>query len=108
MQDYPKLVTDGSNIGFTTYDVWYCYSPAKNNMADAQKCIEKGIPSSGAAEAEFNFYNWTRKMLDIAGFSFAESEQANDMNSQMQFPYWPRVFLDPKYAITYQELKKNY
>lgn len=108
MQDYPKMVMDDSKIGFTTYDVWFCYSPAKNNMDDAMKCIMKGIPSSGAAEAEFNFYNWTRKMLEIAEFSFEESDQAIELNSSVQFPYWPRIFLDPNFAITYQELKKNY
>ena len=43
-------------------------------MADAQKCIEKDMPSYGAAEGEFNFFNWTNKMLKIAGVDGFEAE----------------------------------
>ena len=49
------------------YDTWYCFSPAKNNIKDAAACVAKGIPSYGAAEAEYNFYEWTNKVLRIAG-----------------------------------------
>jgi hypothetical protein len=40
------------------YETWYCFSPAKNNINDAAACVLKGIPSYGAAEAEYNFYAW--------------------------------------------------
>jgi len=49
------------------YEAWYCYSPVKNNIHDAQKYIDKNTSSFGAAEGEFNFFNWTNKMLKIAG-----------------------------------------
>jgi len=49
------------------YETWYCFSPAKNNIIDAATCVAKGIPSYGAAEAEYNFYDWTNKVLALAG-----------------------------------------
>ena len=64
MQDYPKLLSsDKSLVGFTTYDTWYCFSPAKNNINDALNCYNKGLPSFGAAQAEYDFYKWNQKML---------------------------------------------
>ncbi len=40
------------------YETWYCFSPAKNNINDALACYNRGLPSFGAAQAEFDFYNW--------------------------------------------------
>lgn len=57
------------------YDAWYCNSPAKNNIKDAADLISKGIPSFGAAEAEWQFYNWTNQMLKIAGVDIEINEQ---------------------------------
>jgi UDP-sugar pyrophosphorylase len=66
MQDYPKLLEGGSaQVGFTMYDTWYCFSPAKNNVNDAKNCVAKGLPSFGAAQAEWDFYNWSNKMLEV-------------------------------------------
>ena len=67
MQDYPKLLSSASLVGFTTYDTWFCFSPAKNNTNDALVCHGKGLPSFGAASAEWDFYNWSNKMLTLAG-----------------------------------------
>lgn len=39
MQDYPKLLEAQGEVGFTMYETWYCFSPAKNNVTDAAKCI---------------------------------------------------------------------
>ena len=35
MQDYPKLLQSSDKVGFTMYETWYCFSPAKNNLSDA-------------------------------------------------------------------------
>ena len=67
MQDYPKLLSSTGEVGFTMYEPWYCFSPAKNNIKDAAACVAKGIPSYGAAEAEYNFLEWTNRMLSLAG-----------------------------------------
>jgi len=49
------------------YDTWFCFSPAKNNINDALACYNRGLPSFGAAQAEYDFYNWTNKMLRLVG-----------------------------------------
>ena len=82
------------------FETWYCFSPAKNNIGDAAKCVAKGIPSYGAAEAEYNFYNWTNKMLKIAGVDLTLETEKKDYNG-MAFAFGPKILLDPTFAITY-------
>lgn len=75
MQDYPKLLEKGGKVGFTMYDAWYCFSPAKNNCADAINCFKKGLPSFAAASAEYDMYNWNIRMMELAGVKIERSEQ---------------------------------
>jgi len=89
------------------YDTWYCFSPAKNNITDAAKCVAKGIPSYGAAEAEYNFYEWTNKMLAIAGIEIEKETEKTDYNG-MAFAFGPKILLDPTFALTFQELKEKF
>lgn len=104
MQDYPKLLSSAGEVGFTMYETWYCFSPAKNNINDAAACVAKGIPSYGAAEAEYNFYNWSNKMLKIAGVQVELSDMKEDFNG-MQFAFGPKVLIDPMFAITLDEIR---
>lgn len=55
MQDYPKLL-EGGKVGLTLYPTWYCFSPCKNNIVDAEACYKKGLPSFSAASAESDMY----------------------------------------------------
>jgi UDP-sugar pyrophosphorylase len=107
MQDYPKLLSSAGEVGFTTYEPWYCFSPAKNNVKDAAACVAKGIPSYGAAEAEYNFYEWTNKMLELAGVEVERATEKSDFNG-MKFAFGPKVLLDPKCAMTFAEIKQNF
>ncbi|CAN0425515.1 unnamed protein product, partial [Laminaria digitata] len=34
-QDYPKSLGSEAKVGFTSVDPWLCFSPCKNNAADA-------------------------------------------------------------------------
>jgi len=107
MQDYPKLLSSTGEVGFTMYETWYCFSPAKNNITDAAKCVAKGIPSYGAAEAEYNFYNWTNKMLSTAGVDIDFATEKTDYNG-MAFAFGPKILMDPMFALTFQEIKTKF
>lgn len=107
MQDYPKLLSSTGEVGFTMYEAWYCFSPAKNNIKDAAGQIAKGLPSYGAAEAEYNFFEWTNKMLSLANVDVQRSNEKCDYNG-MCFQFGPKVLLDPKCAISFQEIKQKF
>ena len=87
------------------YDAWYCFSPAKNNIKDAAACVAKGIPSYGAAEAEYNFYAWTNKVLAIAGVEIDQRAAVPDFTG---FSFGPKILLDPTFAITFAEIKSKF
>ena len=107
MQDYPKLLKSTGEVGFTMYETWFCFSPAKNNIKDAAGLVAKGVPSYGAAEAEWNFYNWSNKMLTIAGVEIDYAKDKENYNG-MQFAFGPKVLIDPTFAITLAELKQKF
>lgn len=86
------------------YDAWYCFSPAKNNINDAAACVANGIPSYGAAEAEWQFYNWTNQMLRLAGVQIEENLLKTNYNG-MNFAYGPKILMDPMFALTFEEIK---
>jgi len=104
MQDYPKLLSSSGEVGFTMYETWYCFSPAKNNITDAAACIAKGLPSFGAAQAEYDFYNWTNKMLELAGVDIDINQTKTSYNG-MSFAFGPKILMDPMFAITFKEIK---
>ena len=56
MQDYPKLLSSAGEVGYTMYEAWYCFSPAKANLSASATNFAKGMPTYGAAEAEYNYY----------------------------------------------------
>ena len=108
MQDYPKLLQQAPNkVGFTMYDTWFCFSPAKNNISDALACHGRGLPSFGAAQAEFDFYNWTNKMLRIAGVDIPESSTATDC-AGIPMNFGPKILLEPSFALTLQDLRDRF
>ena len=106
MQDYPKLLSSAnSKVGFTTYETWYCFSPAKNNVKDALACFQKGLPSFGAAQAEFDFYRWGEKMLEIAGVKINREDQIKTNCSGIDFEFGPKVLMEPHFALTLQDMR---
>lgn len=107
MQDYPKLLKSANEVGFTMYETWYCFSPVKNNIADAAKCVQKGIPSYGAAEGEYNFYNWTNRMLKLAGADVEVETKAGNYNG-MSFAFGPKILLDPKCCLTFKDIREKF
>lgn len=104
MQDYPKLLSSTGEVGFTMYETWYCFSPAKSNLEAAAANFAKGVPTYGAAEAEYNFYNWTNKMLSIAGVDLTTSSDAVDYEG-CAWAFGPKILLDPMFALTYKEIQ---
>lgn len=100
MQDYPKLLSSTGEVGFTMYETWYCFSPAKNNIKDAAACVAKGIPSYGAAEAEFNFLEWTNRILALAGVDIEKQTEKVDYNG-MKFAFGPKILMEPQFGLTF-------
>jgi len=104
MQDYPKLLSSSGEVGYTMYETWYCFSPAKSNIEAAATNFAKGMPTYGAAEAEYNFYEWTNRMLSIAGVKIEKNEVTQDFGG-VKLAFGPKILMDPMFAITFKEIQ---
>lgn len=108
MQDYPKLLEGGKDrVGFTMYEAWYCFSPAKNNCADAIACFKKGLPSFAAASAEYDMYNWSIKMLELANVKITRSTDVQEF-AGIPWAFGPKILLEPSLALTLKDIRSKF
>ncbi|MFA7344068.1 MAG: UTP--glucose-1-phosphate uridylyltransferase [Terrimicrobiaceae bacterium] len=103
MQDLPKLFTSGEKVGVTIFNRAWCFSPCKNNLAEAAGKAAKNGPPESASSAESDFYLAGRMKLRMAGMT------VNDVPTQaicgIPFTPGPRVILRPSFALTLDEIK---
>jgi len=108
MQDYPKLLSSAdSKVGFTMYEPWFCFSPVKNNVNDALNCHKKGLPSFSAASGEFDYFNWTNKMLEIVGVKIERETETTEF-AGLPIAFGPKILLEPTFALTLAQLRQRF
>jgi UDP-sugar pyrophosphorylase len=113
MQDIPKLFqkemgTD-ANIGFTMFDRWFTFSPAKNSLESGVEAVEKGSTAPGTmSSAESDKYIQNQRKLKVAGVDLPVSD-GDDITSLVKISGipvtpGPRVILCPSFGITKEEV----
>lgn len=105
MQDYPLLLKSGGKVGFTTLPREWCFSAVKNNIVDAAKKSEAGLPPESGASGEMDVYSNYRQKLKLAGSEIEEAEPI-DFSGVKVCP-GPKVILSPDYALTLDELNEK-
>lgn len=110
MQDIPKLFQKElgaeANIGFTMFDRWFTFSPAKNSLEAGQDAVKKGSTAPGTmSSAESDKYIQNQRKLKYAGAIIPVSEE-KDLVSFAGIPVTPgpRVVLCPAFSITRREI----
>lgn len=103
MQDYPKILPGASNVGFTQAPAWLCYSPCKNNAADAAASIAQGVPAGAAWTAESDQYQCKAEMLRLLGAHVERGPEATFLG--ISAPAGPRIVVAPGTALFFSELK---
>lgn len=61
------------NVGYTIAPSWFCYSPCKNNTAEAVVMVAKGIPANCPMSSESEYYMWYRRVCELIGVRFCRS-----------------------------------
>ena len=105
MQDFPKLLGPEDKVGFTQFERKLCFSAVKNNLADAAKKQQAGLPAESASTGEEDLYDLHRRYLQAAG---AEIEQGEAMLfGGITVSLLPPVVLGPEFALTLDDVKKK-
>lgn len=138
MQDIPKLfqkeMQDTANIGFTTFDRWFTFSPAKVSQSKRNNCLAilffflaniriyiveqnaldagqesaaKGNTAPGTmSSAESDKYIQNQRKLKYAGFDLDVTSSPDDLVQVAGIPVTPgpRIVLSPAFGITREEI----
>lgn len=111
MQDIPKLfqkeMGNDASIGFTTFDRWFTFSPAKNALEAGVEDVKKGSTAPATvSSAESDKYIQNQRKLQHAGVDLPVTSTQDDLVQVGGIPVTPgpRVVLLPAFAITQQEV----
>lgn len=115
MQDIPKLFQKElgqPKIGFTMFDRWFTFSPAKNSLEAGQKAVKGGSAAPGtlsSAESDFYVQN-VRKMECVGNFKVLNDDNEDAplvLLAGIPVTAGPRVVLAPSIGATLQGLKDH-
>lgn len=110
MQDIPKLfqkeMGDEANVGFTTFDRWFTFSPAKNALDAGVESVANGSNAPGTmSSAESDKYIQNQRKVRFAGMDIPNSTE-DDFVTVGGIPVTPgpRIYLGSSFAITQEEI----
>jgi len=110
MQDIPKLfqkeMGESANIGFTTFDRWFTFSPAKNALEAGVEAADKGSIACGTmSSAESDKYIQNQRKMKFAGFDLDVTEPEGLVKvGGIPITPGPRIILAPSFGITRKEI----
>jgi UDP-sugar pyrophosphorylase len=96
MQDFPKADLS-LRVGFTQLPSWVCFSPCKNNTADAAIAFKSGLPPGCAFSAESDEYYFNAEVLRGLGCNLSYEEPKEFLG--IRAVTGPRIILHPTTAI---------
>ena len=110
MQDIPKLFQKelgaSANIGFTMFERWFTFSPAKNSLEAGQEAVKAGSNAPGTmSSAESDKYIQNQRKLAHLGVNLDVTEEEEDhiMVAGIPVTPGPRLVLCPAFGISQQE-----
>jgi hypothetical protein len=106
MQDYPKLLPSDAKVGFTRLPEWVCYSPVKNNPADAAASLANGVPAASPFTAECDQYFVFAELLRRMGADI-DTAPAVSVLGISGFPA-PRIVIQPNTAVFAHEIAEKF
>merc|ERR1711988_1452821 len=107
MQDLPLLlkkeVPSSSNaIGYTLFEKWLSFSPAKNSLEGGRKAASGGAPPATAATAEMEFFECNARKLREVGCT-VENPTEKDIGG-MKILEGAKILLHPSFAVRKDEI----
>lgn len=102
MQDYPKELPPTAHVGFTSAPAWLCYSPCKNNSADAVASVAAGVPAGSPITAESDQYFVFAELLRVLGAAVEAGPPETYLG--LSAPLSPKIVFHPSFAVFPSEI----
>ncbi len=106
MQDLPRVLSAQQKVGFTMAPQWLCFSPVKNNSADAAIATAAGVPAASPYTGECDQYAVYCKLLRLLGAQIEEGPAVSILG--IRAVPSPRLLLHPSCAIFPHELLRRF
>lgn len=106
MQDYPKVLDSRAKVGFSLAPSWICYSPVKNNAADAAASVAAGVPAGSAIAGESDQYFASAELLRKLGANVESAAPSTFLG--LTGVLGPRIVLDPSFSLFPGELASRF
>jgi len=106
MQDLPKLLPPSANVGFTSFERWFSFSPVKNSIPEAIKAAASGVYAASPGAGEAAVFACHAELLRTAGAAVDESPPAVE-HLDLPLTLYPAVAITPRFALTVDELCKR-
>jgi len=105
MQDYPKLLSPDSRVGFTQFERWMAFSAVKNNLVDAVDKLKTTGFSESAISGEDDIYAMNCRLLQLGPHvSFDVDEKAEKPEYHgIRVSAPAKVVIYPSFALTEEE-----
>jgi UDP-sugar pyrophosphorylase len=111
MQDIPKLYQKElgreAKIGFTLFDRWFTFSPAKNSLEAGQEAVAQGSLAPGTmSSAESDKYRQNQRKFKHVGVDVpVTSDEELVPVAGIPVTPGPRIILCPAFGISQQEYR---
>lgn len=113
MQDIPKLfqkeMGSEAKIGFTMFDRWFTFSPAKNSLEAGQELIKAGSKAPDTmSSAESDKYIQNQRKMKHCGVDVDVTEPKDFvMMAGIPVSPGPRIILCPAFGISQKEYREK-
>jgi len=106
MQDFPRLLPAGANVGWVMMDRWVSFTCVKNAVVDAAVKYRAGLPSECALYCEAHLYRQNAKLLRLAGVEVEFGEHTESVEFLGVKEGWgARVVALPSWASSLEQMK---
>jgi len=115
MQDIPKLYqkelgAENANIGFTMFERWFTFSPAKNSLEAGREAVAAGSTAPGTmSSAESDKYIQNQRKLRHVGVDVPVNDNPEHFVKVAGIPVTPgpRIILCPAFGISQREYREK-
>ncbi|KRX00750.1 hypothetical protein PPERSA_03010 [Pseudocohnilembus persalinus] len=106
MQEFPKLLTNGENVGYTQVNRDFCFAACKNDIVSAVQKQKSGLAPECTGSTEQGFYNLNYNLLRLAGAQIEKDLEIQNF-AGINYQFNPKIVLDPEFGVTLEEIQNK-